>query len=56
MILKVFGVVVVVFGAFWSFSRVLGYFGNSWFILVILAILGGSFRGFVIFNGLMIYW
>ena len=34
---------MVVLSAFWSFSRVLGYFGYSWCILVILAVLRGSF-------------
>ena len=40
---KSFGVVVVVLGAFLSFSRILGYFGHSWCILIILAVLRGSF-------------
>ena len=46
IILKVLGVVVVVLGAFWSFSRISGYFRHSWYILVIFAILGGSFQRF----------
>ena len=46
VILKVFGVVVVLLGAFWSFSRILGYFGYSWCILIILAVLRGTFQRF----------
>ena len=43
VILKVFGVVVVVFGGDLVIVRVLGYFGHSWCIFVILTILGGRF-------------
>ena len=32
--------------AFWSFSRILGYFGQLWCILIILAVLSGSFQTF----------
>ena len=39
--------VLVVLGVFWSFSRVLGYFGYLWCILVMLAILRGPFLIFV---------
>ena len=42
-ILRVSVGILVVFGAFWSFSRVWGYFGYSWFILVILAVSRVSF-------------
>ena len=37
---------MVVLGAFWLFSKVLGYFGYSWCILIILAVLRGSFLTF----------
>ena len=51
VIWKVFGVVEVVLGAFWLFLRIFGYFGHSWCILVILAVLRGSFERFR-----CIYW
>ena len=41
-ITRTFGVVVVVLGAFLSFSRILGYFGHLWCIVVILAFLRWS--------------
>ena len=44
VVLKVSVGIVVVLGSFWSFSRVLGYFGYLLGILVILAILRGSFH------------
>ena len=46
VVLKVSVGIVVVLGAFWSFSRVLGYFGYSWCILFILAVLRGFFWTF----------
>ena len=46
VILKDFEGIVVILGAFWSFSRVLGNFGHPWCILVLLAVLRGSFQGF----------
>ena len=47
VVLKVSIGFVVVLGAFLSFFRVLGYFGYLWCILVMLAVLRGSFSTFV---------
>ena len=49
VIFKVFRVVFVSLGAFWSFSRIFVYFGHSWCIFVIFAVLRGHFRGFGVF-------
>ena len=44
--LKVSMGIVVVLGAFWSFFKVLGYFGLSWGIL---AVRGCRYRDFILF-------